>query len=75
MIEVKNDWGDMVEFVKKGLFAQVVPMDKVPRDISIDDTNLIQVEEKEEAMLEEYAALLKLRKVNEEIYMQLSSSE
>ena len=75
VIEVKNDWGDMVEFVKKGLFAQVVPMDKVPRDISMDDTNLIQVEEKEEAMLEEYAALLKLRKVNEEIYMQLSSSE
>lgn len=75
VIEMQNDWKDILEFIKKALFAQIVSIDKVPKEISIDDASLTEVREKEQAMLHEYSTILKLRQVNEEIYMQLSQNE
>jgi hypothetical protein len=73
--EIQNDWTDMLDFVKKGLFSQIVPIDKVPVEISTKDVNLENVRAKEQSITDEYAELLKLRKINELIYQELFTKE
>ena len=73
--EMQQDWNEMLDFVKRGLMAQLVPMDKVPREVSTTDVNLKLIAEAEKAMNDEVAALAKLQAVNRNIYMELSSLE
>lgn len=73
--EIKNDWKDMLEFIKKGLFAQLVSIDEVPSDLSTSDSALEVIQEKEALMRDQYAQVLKVRKLNEQIFMQLSTVE
>ena len=73
--EIQNDWKDMRDFINKGIFGQVVSQDKVPKELSMDDAYLEEIKEKEQQMTDEYAQLLKLRTVNRQIYMELSSRE
>lgn len=75
VMEIKQDWVDVTDFIKKGLFTQIVSLDKVPTDLDKENPALIEIKEKEEAMADEYARLLRLRSINEEIYYQLSESE
>lgn len=73
--EIKNDWKDMLEFIQKGLFTQIVSIDKVPTELTTDDARLDEIHEQEKQMAEEYAALLKLDTVNTAIYEQLYAQE
>ena len=75
--EIRNDWKDMIEFIQKGLFTQIVSSYQVPTSMVIiqDDARLDEIHEEEQAMNEEYAALLRLQSINDAIYMQLSAQE
>lgn len=73
--EIQTDWNDMIPFVKNGLFGQVVTPDKYPTDITKDDVNLQAIQIADQQMLDIYAQLMKLMKVNEEILFQLAISE
>lgn len=75
VVELKNDWVDIADFVKKGLFTQITTLDKTPKELKTDDPNLEAIYQKEKLEKEEYAFLLRLKKVNEEIYFQLSSRD
>lgn len=73
--EMKNDWKDMLEFIKKGLFSQIVAIDNVPSTVDVDDAKMENIKEKENAMLDTYAELLKLQTLSEAIYEELYASE
>jgi hypothetical protein len=73
--EIKNDWKDMIDFVNRGLFAQVVTMDKIPNEISKEDINLEEIHNKEQGSIAEYAELLKLKAVNDQIIEGLEQKE
>lgn len=73
--EMQNDWKDMQDFIRKGLFAQVVSTADAPTDLSLDNEALESVQEQEQALRDEYAQLIKLQTVSRQIYLQLSSSE
>jgi hypothetical protein len=73
--ELKNDWVDMLDFIKSGLFAQIVSIEEVPNEVSKEDINLVNVKKKEKAMVDEYAHLLRLKVINEQIHEQLRKSE
>jgi hypothetical protein len=73
--ELKNDWADMLDFMNKGLFAQIVSIDEVPNEVKVDDTNMDAIKAKEKAMTDEYAQLLRLKAIDEKIYEQLYQTE
>lgn len=73
--EMQTDWNNMIPFVKKAMFGQIVSPDKYPTDVTKDDTNLQAIQTANQQMIDTYAQLLKLMKVNEEILMQLMISE
>lgn len=73
--EIQNDWKDMRDFINKGLFGQIVSLDEVPTELSTEDAALQLVKEREQEMTTEYAELLKLQAVNQQIYLALSNSQ
>jgi len=75
IIEIKKDWEDMLEFIKRGLFAQVVSVDNVPKEVSTEDSNLEAVKAAEEDMRDEYGELLRMQVVNKALVDALSESE
>ncbi|MDK2600725.1 hypothetical protein QO179_24835 [Bacillus stercoris] len=75
VIEMKNDWEDMLSFINKGLISQIVSPEEVPKTVSKDDPNLKVIKEKEQEMMDEYANLLKLKTINREIYLALSETD
>lgn len=73
--EMQQDWEDMIPFINKGLFGQVVSEGKYPTSIKKDDTNLQAIQSSDQQISEEYAQALKLAKVNEEIMYHLMTNE
>jgi hypothetical protein len=75
VIELQNDWTDMMDFIQKGLFAQLVPVSEAPNDISVEDSKLDGVKQAEAQLEKEYAQLLMILKVNKEIYYAIDKSD
>lgn len=73
--EIQNDWEDVLGFVRKGLFAQMVPMEQVPHSLSMEDPVVAEVRKKEQAQLNEYLELTKLRQLNQDIMDRLARSQ
>jgi hypothetical protein len=73
--EIQNDWKDMREFINKGLFSQIVTIDKVPKELSTEDVALEEIHAKERELVDEYAHQLKIRTINKQIYMELAKKE
>jgi hypothetical protein len=71
VLEMRNDWLDMIEFIKKGLFLQVVPIEKLPSSISNEDKNLDEIYEAEEEMLDSYHRAVKESRKNGDKYQEL----
>jgi hypothetical protein len=67
-IEMQNDWVDMLDFVKRGLFAQVVPLDQTPTEFTTDDSNLDGIKAAEDQLDATYAQLLMILQVNQQIF-------
>lgn len=54
VVDMIKDWESMIEFIKKGLFAQVVPVTDLPTTIDKNDSNLAKVDAAEKALIHEY---------------------
>ena len=72
--ELQNDWKDMQDFINKALFSQIVSLDKVPKDFTLDDAALEEIHEKEQELADEYAHQLKMKSLNRELYLQLAKA-
>lgn len=68
VVEMKNDWSDMITFIKRGLFLQIVAGDKLPASTSTEDDNLEYIHEAEKEMIDNYLTALKTDKTNGDRY-------
>ena len=75
VVEMKQDWEDILSFMKKGLFAQFIPFDQLPDTSSLDESTIELIHQKEKEMYETYAKLQKLNALNEEVLDHLPRSE
>lgn len=75
VIEMKKDWEDTIEFLKKGLLGQLVSPSQFPKENVTDDEAMILIKEKETQMNEEYLETLKVQKANEELLDELMMTE
>lgn len=73
--EIQNDWEDVLGFVRKGLFAQMVSLEQVPHSLSMEDPAVAEIREKEQAQLNEYLELTKLRQLNQDIMDRLARTQ
>lgn len=71
VIEMKNDWSDMITFIKRGLFLQIVGGEKLPAATSNEDDNLEYIHEAEKEMINNYLTALKTDKTNGDQYRKL----
>lgn len=73
--EMQQDWEDMIPFINKGLFGQIVSQDNYPVKVDAEDINLQAIHSADQQLNEEYAQMLRLAKVNEEIMYHLMTNE
>jgi hypothetical protein len=57
--EMITDWKSYIEFIKKGLFAQIVPVGDLPSTVSSTDSNLKKIDAAEKQLIEQYKAAQK----------------
>lgn len=72
VMEMQNDWVDMMDFIKRGLFAQIVPLNQTPTSFTTDDSNLDGIKAAEGQLDATYAQLLLILRVNQQIFDQVS---
>lgn len=72
VMEMQNDWVDMLDFIKRGLFAQIVPLNQTPTDFTTTDSTLDTIKTVEGQLDATYAQLLLILNVNKQIYDTLS---
>ena len=65
VIEIQKDLEDITDFARKGLFAQIVPLDELAGEL--DESKLEEIHQREKEMIEQYADLLKKNKENEDL--------
>jgi hypothetical protein len=71
VVEMKNDWLDMTNFIKRGLFLQIVSGEKLPTSISNEDDNLEYIHQAETEMVDNYLTAMKVDKENGDRYREL----
>jgi hypothetical protein len=74
VMEMQNDWVDMMDFINKGLFAQLVPIDQTPNAFTTDDSKLDGIKTAEDQLNAEYTQLLKILNINKQIYDEMSAT-
>lgn len=72
LMEIREDWNHIHDFTKKALLAQFIPYHELPNIISIDDPIIDRIRNEEKKLVDEYIQLLKLQRINEQIYEGLS---
>lgn len=73
--EISNDWASMENFIKVGLLAQLTDVNKLPKELTTDGSEILAIREIERQLTEQYAGELKIKSVSQEAYLTLAKTK
>lgn len=79
VVDMLKDWESMLEFIKKALFAQVVPVVDLPSSIKKDDASLAKIDKAEKELIDAFTMSKKAYEISlastREAYLKNPDSE